>query len=204
VNKKIIFVLLISLSVFVTGCGNTARQAQQSKTAGKTQQVSQSQSLSQAQPQSQVQSKSQPQSQPQTITYKQYVNGRYGFSIDYPSTFITKLLPDNSDGIVFSTQDDSAELTASGINNVLGDTAASYYNQLTQEHSNASYKMTKDNWVIVSWADGDSIFYEKDVIGAGSINSFTFKYPAAQKDYYSPIVSHLDSSFKTPFIDDTR
>lgn len=141
------------------------------------------------------------QSKNQQVSYKQYTNDRYWFSIEYPSTFITKLLPDNNDGIILSASDGNTELTVSGINNILNETPTSIYNDLLKEHRNASYKKHADNWMVVSWLEGDKIVYEKRVVGSGSINTFIIKYPSIQNDYYSPIISHLNSTFDTPQID---
>lgn len=88
------------------------------------------------------------------VIYKLYTNGRYGFSIEYPSTFAVKVIPDNDDGRIFSSPDGEAELTVSGINNVLGETAQSCYQQELKEHPNAAYKVQRGNWLIVSWVEG--------------------------------------------------
>lgn len=133
--------------------------------------------------------------------YEEYYNTRFGFTIEYPDTFVAKPLPDNGDGIIYSAPDGSAELTVSGINNVNKETVTSIYNNLLKEHSNASYKKQENNWMVVSWLEGDNIIYEKSVAGSGSINTFILKYSSKEKDYYSSIVSHINASFKTPTID---
>ena len=72
----------------------------------------------------------------------------------------------------------------SGINNVLNHTTVSSYNELLQEHSNASYKKQENNWFVVSWTEGNKIVYEKRVVGSGSVNTFVLKYPLNKKNYY--------------------
>lgn len=56
----------------------------------------------------------------------------------------------------------------------------------------------------MSWTNGDRIVYEKEVVGGdfSSIESFTFDYPASKKDYYAPVVAHLNSTFNTPEINE--
>ena len=135
------------------------------------------------------------------LEYKQYTNDRFGFSIEYPSTFVTKVVPDNDDGRIFSSEDDTARLTVSGINNIFNDTVIASYNDVLKVHSNASYKKQEDNWFAVSWTEDNNIVYEKSVVGNGSIDTFIIKYPKSQKEYYDSIVAHLNSSFMTPFID---
>jgi hypothetical protein len=137
----------------------------------------------------------------QEVSYKKYSNSRFGFSIDNPDTFITKVVPDNNDGIILASPEGDTELTVSGINNVLNETAQSLYSKLLKEHSNAAYKKQEDNWLIVSWTEGDKIYYQKSIVGAGSIDTFLIKYPIKLKDAYDSIVTHLNLSFKTPLID---
>ncbi|MCT8977875.1 hypothetical protein N4T77_14845 [Clostridium sp. CX1] len=138
----------------------------------------------------------------QQITYNFYKNSRYEFSVEYPGILQPQQLPANGDGIRLSTPDGSTELVVSGINNVLNYTSVSLYNELLEEIGSVSYKQHQDNWFVVSWVEGDRIVYEKCVVGNGSINSFIFKYPVSKKDYYDSVVSHLNSSFNTPGIND--
>ena len=177
-NKLLI--IFIVMSIYITGCGNQKYNSiKQNVKSANTNEILQE----------------------QKVEYKQYTNGRFGFSIEYPSTFVTNVVPDNDDGRIFSARDDSTKLTVSGINNIFSDTAASVYNDLVKVHSNASYKKQEMNWFVVSWAEEDKIVYEKNVVGNGSIDTFIIKYPASQKKYYDSIVDHINSSFKTPFTD---
>lgn len=140
------------------------------------------------------------QLQDQQVSYKPYTNDRFGFSIDYPSTFVTKSILDNNDGVILSTLEGSEELTVSGVNNVLNETPISFYNNLLKKHIDAIDKSQEDNWMSVSWIEENKIVYEKVVVGSGSIDTFIIKYPASQKDYYIPIITHFNSTFKTPLI----
>lgn len=135
------------------------------------------------------------------ISYKQYSNARFGFGIEYPGDFTVKTDPANGDGLVLQSGDGKSEITISGSNNVLNKTAKSEYDTLISKHSDAPYKKQQDNWFVVSWVEGDSIVYEKVVVGKGSVNTLLLKYPTSQKDYFNSIVSHLVDTFKTPGID---
>jgi tetratricopeptide (TPR) repeat protein len=133
--------------------------------------------------------------------YKLYTNGRYGFSIKYPSFFIMGESPANGDGITMHSPDNSVELTVFGSNNVFNETAASSYNKLINESSNITYKTQQGNWYVVSGIEGDKIFYEKYVVGNGSINAFIIKYPSSKTKEYDSTVNILNSSFETPEIE---
>jgi uncharacterized membrane protein len=134
------------------------------------------------------------------IKYTKYVNDRYGFSIDYPSTFVIDVVPENDDGRIFLSKDKLTEFTVCGSNNVLDYTVNSIFNELKKEHKKIPYIKKGKNWVVGSWVEGNKIVYHKSIIGKGSINEFIIKYPTKQKDYYSSIITNLDKSFITPYL----
>lgn len=136
------------------------------------------------------------------VTYRQYTNARYGFSVDYPADLKGGQEPANGDGMNFSSADGSIKLTVSGSNNAMDYTAASYLKNLLSQHPSAAYHECKDDWCIISWTDGSSIVYWKAVVGSGSINEYQITYPVNQKDQFDAVISHISSTFKTPGIDD--
>lgn len=135
------------------------------------------------------------------ISYKQYQNERYGFSIEYPSYLSSDIQPDNGDGMSFSSGDGSVKLTVSGENNILGDTPDSVLQGILKDHGSLADQQSEDGWCTASWTSGDTVSYEKNVVGKGSINTFVFSYPASQKDFYAPVIEHLNESFQTPGTD---
>lgn len=133
------------------------------------------------------------------VTYENYANSRFGFSIDYPSSLSNRNTSDNGDGIILTNEAGDAKLTVSGSNNALNSTAQSAYNDaISNNTNNISYKVQSGNWFILSWTEGNKIVYEKEVVGTGSMNTFILEYPINQKDMYAPIVERLNKSFKTP------
>jgi serine/threonine-protein kinase len=208
-NRKTNLILLVSICALCTvfsGCGNNTAQTTQTTTGSQTQTTAATTAASTTKANSTMATASAPTEASATTAAAslQYANERYGFSIDYPNTFTEQTKSDNGDGIILSTKDGSAVLTVSGSNNALGDSAAAVYANMLTEHSNASEKAQKDNWAAISWVDGDNTFYEKSVIGSGSINTFVLQYPTSQKDVYSSIITLLDSSFKTPTIEESH
>ena len=179
-KKLFVSFLLISVFVLLSGCGLNAKQTHPEMTAAFTK----------AETTAALQSP--------TITYVSYANDRFGYSIDYPDSFIKKTTSDNGDGIILTSEDGNAELTVLGYNNALGDTAAAFLKNVTEAHSDNLIKTTQDNWAVISWTDGDNVIYLRGVIGTGSINIFLLKYPKTQEDIYTPIITYLETSFKTP------
>lgn len=141
--------------------------------------------------------------QPEQFIYKNYINVRYQYSIMYPN--ILKIIdsPTNGDGNNLQSTDGEVTLTIYGCNNVLDETVDSKYS-LAIKDDEISYKKQSGNWFVTSYIEDDKIIYQKTVVGKGSINTFSFKYPISQKDKYSEVVEQLNKSFKTPSIDEAH
>jgi hypothetical protein len=137
------------------------------------------------------------------VSYQHYANPRYGFSVDYPSDLAAKAPPDNGDGQAFASDDGYVEFIASGINNAESLKPAEYLKQIILPSlKNVTYQAQRSNWFIVSWTDGNTIGYEKVIVGNKSVNSFSIKYPVSRKAEFDPVIKHISDSFKTPGIND--
>lgn len=135
------------------------------------------------------------------IQYLYYNNERYGFSIEYPDIFSDYMLPENGDGIIFSNNEAGVQLTISGSNNVLDDTAEGLFSKEVNTLSNVNYQFQKDNFYVISWCEGETMYYKNVVVGPGSMNTFLISYPSSDEAYYDAIVTHLYETFTTPYID---
>lgn len=128
-------------------------------------------------------------------TYQTYRNGRFGFRIDYPKSFVQKEPPANGDGLSFTSPDGKAELTASGGNNY-GTNLTGYYSDAMREvDGELGYHAKGGTWFVLTWKRGDILVYRKVFVGAGSVNSFTFTFPESQKLEYEMIVTKVEKSF---------
>lgn len=127
-----------------------------------------------------------------------YKNGRYGFSVQYPSSWIKGNPPANGDGIFISPQDGTIELQVSGSNNTLNHTAYNEYNRVlskSYEYGIPGFHTFSDNWYVVTYTDGTFIYYVKGFVGKGSINTMRIKYLQSMKDQYQPVIQQLERSF---------
>lgn len=138
------------------------------------------------------------------LAYKDYYNGRYGFSIKYPSNLIIGTESDNGDGITLSDETGSTKLIVYGSNNVLDATAKSAYIDTLKEIPKVLYKKQSGNWYVVSWTHNNKIIYKKEVVGKGSINTLIFTYSSSQKELYDEFLQNLKSYFKTPGISEVH
>jgi hypothetical protein len=128
--------------------------------------------------------------------YKTYMNGRFGFAIDFPQSFLEAHNPDNGDGVELISEDQKAMLRVAGGNNP-GFTLAEYYAAAIQDlHCDVSYQKLGLNWFVISWMCPKEVGYTKMFVGRGSENSFTLTYPVAEKGRYENVVIRMGQSFK--------
>lgn len=134
------------------------------------------------------------------LTYKDYYNNRYKFSIKYPDNLIKGEESTNGDGITFTNENGNVKLIVFGSNNIFDTTAKSAYEDTLKEIKNVAYKKQSENWYVISWVKNNKIIYKKEVVGDGSINTLIFEYPLTEKKLYDEFLQNLDSYFKTPGI----
>lgn len=134
--------------------------------------------------------------------FTRYTNGRFGFSIDYPQTFVAQEPPQNGDGIKLTSPDGEAVLIVAGGNNS-GFTLREYYDMSLRDiHGELGYQRIGGNWFVITWKAGDQkLGYLKMFVGSGSQNSFTFTFPETQKPEYEEVVTRMEKSFRPGKID---
>jgi hypothetical protein len=126
----------------------------------------------------------------------EYTNSRFGFSAVIPPGFEAGGSSENGDGVHFATPDGKATLSMYGSNSS-GVTTKEYYDDLAHGLGvEPTYAKLADNWFVLSGQKGKNIFYTKVFVGSGSLNTFTFEYPAEQADQYRPLNDQIARSFK--------
>ncbi|WP_027938034.1 hypothetical protein [Anaeroarcus burkinensis] len=128
--------------------------------------------------------------------YRQFINGRYAFTIDFPQEFTKVFLPANGDGGRFSLPDESAGVVVSGGHNTAKRTLEEYYlSILNRVKGQIGYTEKRDSWFVVTWKENGKIYYRKQFVSEEYQNSCTIWYPEEQKDNYDEVVSNIESSF---------
>ncbi len=87
-------------------------------------------------------------------------------------------------------------MTASGINNVSGDTLESEIFNQSKSIDEITYRKKGKNWFVLSGFKGSEVLYIKTFIGAESINHLSMRYPAGHKTLYDDIVHKISHSYK--------
>ena len=136
--------------------------------------------------------------------YATYTSAKFGFTIQYPRSFVPLASSDNRGSVTLTSPDGQAELTVSGGDNP-GLTAKEYYaKQLRDLVGRPGYRTVKQDWFVLTWRDKEKISYLKMFVGKTSYNSFIFSYPASQKTRYDEVATKVEKSFRPGKIDQTR
>jgi hypothetical protein len=132
--------------------------------------------------------------QPGDSDWDLYRNQRFGFSFRYPHSFAQGPVPENGDGLSFSSSG-GAKITVSGSNND-GASLHEYYGEtLKRLPGNPAYAKEAVNWFVVSWRDGGKISYLKMFVGTGSVNTLTIEYPDSESTAYNDVAEKVEGSF---------
>ncbi|WP_080872049.1 hypothetical protein [Oceanobacillus timonensis] len=142
--------------------------------------------------------------------YESYENGRFGFSVEYPSTFEADYMPENNDGI--EVNDDTATIIASGSHASMTEEGSAFVNEVEsiepyyegdlaeaeEEGGSISYQRQEDNWYVVSYHDGTNHIYKKSILGDDYIANLVIEYPADLQEEYEPMVERVSDTFSIP------
>jgi hypothetical protein len=127
--------------------------------------------------------------------HQQYGNGRFGFSVDYPALFNAEPAPTNGDGQEWKWGK-RATMTASGMyspDEAAGQPFCPDY--LAKKKGLLSKTFTKTScWI--TGKDAGKIFWEKYELSKGTNYSLRFEYDDDLKEYFDPIVAHVNTSWK--------
>ena len=129
--------------------------------------------------------------------YNQYTNPRFGFTALWPGTFSAKPPPADADGQTWADPGGQVVLSAYGANNIFG------YSPEQDEAADAGrlsavYMHISGNVVTVSGYkdNGQTIVYERDVVGPGAIDTLYWSYPANQKARWDAAVTLTAVTFR--------
>jgi hypothetical protein len=129
--------------------------------------------------------------------YDKYTNPRYAFTALWPSFFTPQPPPADGDGQAWASPDGRVLLSAYGTNNIFN------YSPRQDEAADARslfvvYTNISGNVVTVSGYkdNGRTIVYQRDVVGAGAIDTIYWSYPADQKVRWDAAVTVTALAFQ--------
>jgi hypothetical protein len=133
--------------------------------------------------------------------YRPYRNWRFGVSADVPSDWKAGPEPDNNDGLAFTSPDGAATITVSGILNADNAPAADVIadEQRARDGETVTYQKASARQVAISGTRDNMIFYRKAILSCNDqiVNHLLIVYPAAQKQAFDALVSHVAASMRS-------
>ncbi len=135
----------------------------------------------------------------QAADWKNYLNGRFGFSVDVPASFKSKPPPLNGDGLGFVSKDKTAEISIYGHNitfhhmssKSLADDAREY-EELASD-LRITYRQIAPSAYTLSGVSGDRIVYIHAVktCKGEAAAILRVEYPQADKLQFDPLIAHM-------------
>lgn len=116
--------------------------------------------------------------------WARYVNGRFGYSVEYPDLFSKRDDPANGDGVWLKSKDGRTRLTLSGGYNVLMQDGGTMLE--SREAKGVLKKESGSEWFRLVRQEGKQIIHEYGVVNDDAWASFTFAYPKG-KDFKAAI-----------------
>jgi hypothetical protein len=138
--------------------------------------------------------------QPSKVKYNHYVNVRFEYSVNYPTTLIAQGEADNGDGQRFISKDKKAEMAVYGAYNALEQSLKDLYEEAISEKEKESaivtYKVLKRDFFVISGKGNGKIFYQKTIKQDDIFKTLIIEYDESLKETFNPITSVISNSFK--------
>ena len=132
-------------------------------------------------------------------TWQTYVNERFGTTADVPADWRPGEPPANGDGLRFTSPDGTASVAVFGSLQTFDtiDEAIAIY-ETPEDGATITYRRRDDRGLVVSGTRGDRSFYRRWLLSCGDAvwNGLSIEYPAAGKQAYDPLVTHMSRSLR--------
>lgn len=138
------------------------------------------------------------------ITYSDYKNYRYGYSIKVPSVFTKYTDPSNGDGRQFTTEDGASVFNVWGSLSVVTDQLSTVEDWFQLDKKNAptdAYCNLTGNSFVISYVKDDSIYYGYTIVGKTFQKGFYLTYPKKDKGLFDDIIKKIYESFDPGILD---
>lgn len=128
------------------------------------------------------------------VTYMEYSNRRFGFSVSYPDFLKPQPVSDNQDGRVFK-KDSQTYMTAYGCYNVNEETISELYHNARKLSD--TYHACGNDWFVVSGNNSDgTIYYKRSAMSGDVIYTLCFNYKPSESDLFSRLIPIVISGWK--------
>ena len=116
---------------------------------------------------------------------------RFDYSMSIPDRFQVTNVPGNNAGITYEDPDTGFEINLSAYANANGQSASELLDAENTSGKEDLYTAKDADWYVVSWRDGDTIYYEKTIVSGTAIAHATLKYSTSNRDIGSQLIDSL-------------
>jgi len=146
---------------------------------------------------------------PAKVAYKNYVNSKYGYSVEYPTFLVPQGEPDAHDGQKFISESSPMRMSVWGTySNWMSGEDMTIQQELDWTLQNLqsddrtsprlTYKSQGRGWFVISGTSGPGVFYQRTVSSHGVFATVLIEYPRSAKVEFDSIVTHVARSLKGP------
>ncbi|QQS32428.1 MAG: hypothetical protein IPM50_12290 [Acidobacteriota bacterium] len=133
------------------------------------------------------------------VKYTSYVNDRFEFLVEYPSSLLSPQAPPaNGDGRTFMSKDKKVEMRAWGENNALFRSIEVQFTEAKRQCGKTSYERVGAMLFAFSCVKNGRVIYQKTLYRESDdvyIN-FLIEYPLREKKRFDPIVTRIANSMR--------
>ena len=136
---------------------------------------------------------------PSSVGYARYTNGRFGFSLDVPTSLVAEQPPTDGDGLTYDGDGGLVKLTVYGEPNSSNVTPSLAANSADSGETVTSHSVNGAVAVVTGTLQEDGrtmIRYIRTIVGTGSLVALEWTYPASESAVYDVEVAHTVASFQ--------
>lgn len=121
---------------------------------------------------------------------------RNDYSMSIPDRFQVTNVPGNNAGITYTDPDTGFVISLSSYYNANDESASELLDSAGTAGKDDLYTAKDADWYVVSWRDGDTIYYEKTIVSSTAIATASLQYSTSNRDMGSQLIDSLLPTLK--------
>lgn len=121
---------------------------------------------------------------------------RNDYSMSIPDRFQVTDVPGNNAGITYTDPDTGFVISLSSYYNANDESASELLDSADTAGKDDLYTAKDADWYVVSWRDGDTIYYEKTIVSSTAIATASLQYSTSNRDMGSQLIDSLLTTLK--------
>lgn len=123
-------------------------------------------------------------------------SNRNDYSMSIPDRFQVTNVPGSNAGITYTDPDTGFVINLSSYYNANDESASELLDEADTSGKDDLYTAKDSDWYVVSWRDGDTIYYEKTIVSSSAIATASLQYSTANRDMGTQLIDSLLPTLK--------